>query len=144
AYQLAGQSIVANQLVKNRPTESKPYKHAGYTFGSALRDRAMILETLDLMDRPQEAEKVLLGVAAGLDNNNWYSTQTTAYALLAIGKFGGGGAGKNNFSYTLNGQSNTVSANTYLYRIPIDFSGNTGTPLTVQNMGSNKLYVRVV
>ena len=144
AYQLAGQSVVANQLVKNRSTESKPYEHAGYTFGSALRDRAMILETLDLMGRRQEAEKVLLGVAAGLDNDSWYSTQTTAYALLAIGKFGGEGAGKNNFSYTLNGKSNTVSANTYLYRIPVDFSGNTGVPIKVQNSGSNKLYVRVV
>src|SRR5690606_12493918 len=133
AYQLAGQSVVANQLVKGRSTESKPYERAGYTFGSALRDRAMILETLDLMGRQQEAEKVLLSVAAGLDNESWYRTQTTAYALLAIGKFGGGGAGKNNFSYTLNGQSNTVAANTYLYRIPIDFSSHPGIPIKIQN-----------
>ncbi len=143
AYQLAGQGIVANQLVKNRSTESKSYEHAGHTFGSALRDRAMILETLDLMGRRQDAEKVLLGVAAGLDNDSWYSTQTTAYALLAIGKFGGQGAGKNNFTYTLDGKSNAISANTYLYRIPIDFS-NPSNQIRVQNPGKNKLYVRVV
>lgn len=143
AYQLAGQGIVANQLVKNRSTESKPYEHAGYTFGSVLRDRAMILETLDLMGRRQEAEKVLLAVAAGLDNDSWYSTQTTAYALLAIGKFGGEGAGKNNFTYALNGKSSTISTNTYLYRIPIDFS-NKNNQIRVQNSGNSKLYVRVV
>ncbi|WP_353196438.1 MG2 domain-containing protein [Parapedobacter defluvii] len=143
AYQLAGQGIVANQLVKNRPTEGKPYENAGYTFGSALRDRAMILETLDLIGRRQEAEKVLFAVAAGLDNDSWYSTQTTAYALLAIGKFGGQSAGKNNFTYTLNGKSNTISATTYVYRIPIDFS-NKSNQIQVQNSGNNKLYVRVV
>src|SRR5690606_11607182 len=78
AYQLAGQGIVANQLVKGRSTDVRPYEHAGYTFGSALRDRAMILETLNLMKRYEEAEPMLLSVASGLDNDSWYSTQTTA------------------------------------------------------------------
>src|SRR5690606_31095574 len=115
AYQLAGQGIVANQLVKNRTTEVKPYEHAGRTFGSALRDRAMILETLDLMGRRQDAERLLLSVAAGLDNDRWYSTQTTAFALLAIGKFGGSEQRTNSFDYTLNGASANVNADTYLY-----------------------------
>src|SRR5690606_21296988 len=80
---------------KGRTMDVKPYEHAGYTFGSALRDRAMILETLDLMGRRQDAERLLLSVASGLDNEQWYSTQTTAYALLAIGKFGGNQQRKN-------------------------------------------------
>ena len=143
AYQLAGQGVVANQLVKNRPTAVKPYEHAGYTFGSALRDRAMILETLELMGRRQEAEKLLLVVAAGLDNDSWYSTQTTAYALLAIGKFGGNAQGKNNFTYTLNGKSNTVTADAYLYRIAID-ADNPDNQLRIQNNGGNKLYIRII
>lgn len=143
AYQLAGQAIVANQLVKDRSTEVKPYEHAGYTFGSALRDRAMILETLDLMGRRQEAEKLLRSVAAGLDNDSWYSTQTTAYALLAIGKFGGNAQGKNNFSYTLNGKSNNVTADTYLHRIAVDMD-NPANDIRVENKGSGKLYVRLV
>lgn len=143
AYQLAGQGIVANQLVKNRTTEVKPYEHAGYTFGSSLRDRAMILETMDLMGRRPDAERLLLAVAAGLDNDSWYSTQTTAFALLAIGKFGGNDQGKNNFEYTLNGKSNRVTAETYLHRITIDMN-NPENQLRIQNNGSNKLYVRVV
>ncbi len=143
AYQLAGQGIVANQLVKNRSMESKPYESAGYTFGSALRDRAMILETLDLMGRRQEAEKLLLAVAAGLDNDNWYSTQTTAYALLAIGKFGSQGAGKNTFTYTLNGKNTSVTADTYLYSIDIDMSVPRNQ-IQVRNSGGNKLYARII
>src|SRR5690606_17620566 len=122
AYQLAGQAIVANQLVKNRPIEGKTYDHPGSTFGSVLRDRAMILEALTLMDRQKDAEKLLLTVAADLDNNRWHSTPTTAYALLAIGKFGHQGTGENRFSYTFDGRSTTVTASAYLHRIPVDIS----------------------
>src|SRR5690606_12267524 len=139
------QGIVASQLVKNRSTEVTPYEHAGRTFGSALRDRAMILETLDLMGHRQEAERELLSVAAGLDNDYWYSTQTTAYALLAIGKFGGSEQRKNSFEYTLNGESANVNADTYLYRIDVGMnSANAEKTLRIQNNGTNKLYVRVI
>jgi len=143
AYQLAGQGIVANQLVKGRSTDAKPYEQAGHTFGSALRDRAMILETLDLMGRREEAERMLLSVASGLDNDSWYSTQTTAYALLAIGKFGANGQRKNNFDYTLNGGSVSVNTDTYLHRIDVDMDSPTNK-LRMVNKGSNKLYVRVI
>ncbi len=143
AYQLAGQSIVANQLVKGRTMDVKPYEHAGYTFGSALRDRAMILETLDLMGRRQDAERLLLSVASGLDNEQWYSTQTTAYALLAIGKFGGNQQRKNSFEYTLNGESTSVDADTYLYRINVDLK-KANNSLGIQNKGTNKLYIRII
>ncbi len=143
AYQLAGQGIVANQLVNGRTTEVKPYENAGYTFGSGLRDRAMILETLELMGRTGEAEKLLLSVASGLGNDSWYSTQTTAYALLAIAKFGGHAQNKSNFTYTLNGKSTQVTADTYLHRITVDMA-NADNQLAIQNKGNNKLYVRVV
>ncbi len=143
AYQLAGQGIVANQLVNGRSTDVKAYEHAGHTFGSALRDRSMILETLDLMGRRQEAERELLAVAAGLDNDRWYSTQTTAFALLAIGKFGGNAQGKTIFDYTLNGESKNITAGTYLHRIDIDMN-SPKNQLRIQNRGTNKLYVRVI
>ncbi|SKB34110.1 hypothetical protein SAMN05660226_00737 [Parapedobacter luteus] len=143
AYQLAGQGIIANQLVKNKPTDGKPYGQAGRTFGSALRDRAMILETLALVGRREEAERVLTAVAAKLGDDNWYSTQTTAYALLAIGKFSGAPQQGTPFSYTLNGKSNTVKMATYLHRITLDMK----TPinqLRIQNDSNRKLYIRVV
>ncbi|MFC3197974.1 alpha-2-macroglobulin [Parapedobacter deserti] len=143
AYQLAGQGVTANQLVKNRPTEVKPYERPGYTFGSALRDRAMILETLDLLGRRQEAEKLLRAVASGLGNETWHSTQTTAYALLAIAKFGGNAQNKNDFTYSLNGTSKRVTTDAYLHRITID-AGNSPHELHIENNGSSKLYVRII
>ncbi len=143
AYQLAGQGIVAGQMIKGRSTSSKPYDHAGYTFGSNLRDQAMILETLELMGRKQEAEKVLLAVAASLGNESWYSTQTTAYALLAIAKFGDGATGKNSFTYTLNGKDTPVEMETYLHRITLDAS-NPNNRIVIRNPGDKALYIRVI
>src|SRR5699024_8760455 len=78
-----------------------------------------------------------------LDNDRWYSTQTTAYALLAIGKFGGSEQRKNSFDYTLNGASANVNADTYLYRIDVDM-GKANNTLRIQNKAANKLYVRVI
>src|SRR5690606_23960848 len=69
AYQLAGQGSVAKRLVKGRTTDVDAYEQAGRTFGSAMRDRAMILEPLDLMGRRDEAERMLLSVASGLAND---------------------------------------------------------------------------
>src|SRR5690606_10313732 len=82
-------------------------------------------------------------VAADLDNNRWHSTQTTAYALLAIGKFGHQGTGENRFSYTFDGRSTTVTASAYLHRIPVDISSGP-KELRVQNTDDRKLDVRVV
>ncbi|SEK93889.1 alpha-2-macroglobulin family protein [Parapedobacter koreensis] len=143
AYQLAGQGIAANQLVRNRPIDGKPYEQAGHTFGSALRDRAMILEALELMGRREEAERVLRAVAAGLGDDSWYSTQTTAYALLAIGKFGGNTQDKAAFAYVLNGNSTNVAMDTYLHRITLA-GANPSNQLRIQNNGGSKLYIRVV
>lgn len=145
AYQLAGQQVVANQLVKNRSIDGSGYTTPGRTFGSQLRDRAMILETLTLMGRTAEANKLLLSVASGLNNENWYSTQTTAYALLAIAKTTGNGeaSGKTTLEYTLNGNTQHVESEHYLHQIPLA-NPNTNNSLSVRNNQSRKLYVRII
>lgn len=143
AYQLAGQRVVANQLVKGRSIDGKGYTTAGRTFGSQLRDRAMILETLTLLDRVEDANRLLHAVADDLGNESWYSTQTTAYALLAIAKATGDVTGDMTLSYTLNGNTQQVTSKHYLHQIELA-DANGKNELTIQNSGSRKLFVRVV
>lgn len=143
AYQLAGQRVVANQLVKSRSIDGQGYTTAGRTFGSQLRDRAMILETLTLLERKEEANRLLLAVANALDNDNWYSTQTTAYALLAVAKAAGDVTSEMAFSYSLNGNTQQVASKYYLHQIELtDPNGN--NVLAIQNTESRKLFVRIV
>ncbi len=49
AYKLAGQADAASNLIKGLPKEIKAYNQLGGTYGSEVRDEAMILETLTLL-----------------------------------------------------------------------------------------------
>src|SRR6201999_1448793 len=89
AYKLAGQPEIGMQMIAGLPTTIKPYNSMYGTFGSDLRDEAMILETLTLLGQQQKASVQLRTVAARLSEDSWYSTQTTAYSLFAIAEYCG-------------------------------------------------------
>ncbi len=55
-----------------------------YTFGSLLRDRAVVLMGLTLLGREAETGPLLEDVAAQLSDGSWYSTQSVAFALVAV------------------------------------------------------------
>ena len=89
AYKLAGQPEIGLQMIKSLPLTIKPYNSMYGTFGSDLRDEAMILETLTLLGQQQKAAAMLRTVASRLSQDDWYSTQTTAYSLIAIAQYCG-------------------------------------------------------
>jgi uncharacterized protein YfaS (alpha-2-macroglobulin family) len=144
AYKLIGQNNTALALINGLSTEVKPYKQMAYTYGSDLRDQAMILETLTDLGKKSQALALVKTIAAKLSEEQWYSTQTTAYALIAISKFCGvnkDGA-KMNFSYSINGASKSVNSNNIIQRFPLEYK--TGkSAVTVKNNGDNLLYVKV-
>ncbi|RZK62618.1 MAG: hypothetical protein EOO85_32080, partial [Pedobacter sp.] len=107
AYKLAGQGEAATSLIQNLPTEVKPYTQLGGTYGSDVRDQAMILETLTLLGRKSSAGELLQPLAAKLGTDEWYSTQTTAYSLLAIAKFCGANTSSTSLQYSssINGKT---------------------------------------
>lgn len=144
-YRLAGQPEVANSLVSGLGTEVKAYNQLGGTFGSDLRDKAMILETLTILGQRNKANELVKQIAAQLSQENWYSTQTTAYALIAIAKFCGNNSGgsKMNFSYQLNGSKGAVNGNSYVTQLPVNFNTANGS-VSLQNKGQNVLYVRLI
>ncbi|WP_423736638.1 alpha-2-macroglobulin family protein [Chitinophaga caseinilytica] len=143
AYKLAGQAEVANSLVRGLPVTVQPYTQLGGTFGSDLRDKAMILETLTILGQRNTALGLLKEVAAELGKEQWYSTQTTAYSLIAVAKFCGTNKGsKMSFSYNLSGTGGNVNSESYLSQLPVAFKGTNS--VTVQNKGQNVLYARLI
>ncbi|MFB6455450.1 alpha-2-macroglobulin [Chitinophaga sp. Hz27] len=145
AYKLAGQPEVANSLTQGLGTEVKAYNQLGGTFGSDLRDKAMILETEAVLGQNNRATALVKEIAANLAQDNmWYSTQTTAYALIAIAKYCGvnKGSSKMNFSYTINGAKGTVNSNSFVSQIPL--TANNAGSITINNNGNNLLYIRVI
>ena len=83
AYALAGKPEVAKSLINGLNTEVKPYRELGGTFGSSLRDRAMILETLTLAEDKEAAARLVTYISSALSNRQWYGTQNDF--LLPLG-----------------------------------------------------------
>ncbi|WP_207495494.1 alpha-2-macroglobulin family protein [Aridibaculum aurantiacum] len=145
AYHLAGQTQVALQLISGLPTNFSQRAAPGITYGSNLRDQAMVLETLTIMGRRAEAERLARAVAQQLSKENWYSTQTTAYALIAVGKFCGKNPNGNRVTITGNVAGNNVNLNSTspVAQLPVSFS-NGKANINLTNKGSNVLYVRII
>jgi alpha-2-macroglobulin len=146
AYQLAGQSNTALDLIGGLATTFDVRTNAGFTYGSNVRDEAMVLETLTLMGKKAKAEELLRAIAAKLSQDYWYSTQTTAYSLIAIAKF----CGKNPSgakiisSANIDGKQTDINAATYIRQLPVVFKNQNASNVTITNKGSNTLYVRMI
>jgi alpha-2-macroglobulin len=143
AYQLAGQTSVASSLINGLPQTVKTYQQLGGTYGSDLRDQAMIMETLTLIGQKNRAAQMLQTVANRLGQNDWYSTQTTAYSLLAIAKFCGQNqtGNKLQYQYVLDGVKGNINNNQYLNSTALNFKNNY---TSITNQGNQVLFVRLI
>ena len=145
AYQLAGQQKIATALITGLPTRFKPRKSPGNTYGSGLRDEAMVLETLTLMGKRKEAAAVLQFVSAQLATESWYSTQTTAYSLIAIAAYCGTNASGEKIvaAANVNGKAVNINSQSYIVQTPVGIT-DANKKITVTNKGNNVLYVRLI
>jgi uncharacterized protein YfaS (alpha-2-macroglobulin family) len=90
AYKLAGVEKTAQEILRTAGTRVDESRHCWYwwhTWGTGLRDKAVILEMAVLFERWQEANPIVDELARALSTEEWYSTQTTGQMLLALGKF---------------------------------------------------------
>ncbi|AYL94849.1 alpha-2-macroglobulin family protein [Mucilaginibacter celer] len=143
AYKLAGKPEVGLQMIAGLPTTVKPYNSLWGTFGSDLRDESMILETLNLLGRKQKAADQVNTVAARLSQDDWYSTQTTAYSLMALAQFYGQNkpSGKMQFSYQSGSAKGNISSSSCVWQGAL---GANGGNIYLKNSSSNKLYIRLI
>lgn len=145
AYQLAGQTNTALDLISGLSASFPVRTSWGYTYGSDTRDEAMVLETLTLLGKKAKAEELLRTICAKLAQDYWYSTQTTAYSLMAIAKFcGKNPSGAKIIANTnVDGKAVDINSATYIRQVPITFK-NAGSNVTITNKGNNTLYIRLI
>jgi uncharacterized protein YfaS (alpha-2-macroglobulin family) len=139
AYKLAGQPETGLQMINGLPTTVKPYDQLFGTYGSDLRDEAMILESLTLLGRRQQAAVMLQTVASRLSEDDWYSTQTTAWSLLAVAEYCG--QNKNGSKLLFNYGSLAVNSASYIWQTPLAVNGGN---ISLKNKGNNILYLRLI
>lgn len=143
AYQLVGQTEVAKKLTKNLSTEIEAYNELSYTYGSDLRDEAMILETMVLMGDKDKSAGLAKEVAERLNADQWMSTQTTAYCLIAMAKFAGEADLDKTMRYTVSMNSKLVSSKATQVPIVQHEMKEDGI-VEVENVGQGPMYVKVV
>ncbi|SDD29588.1 hypothetical protein SAMN05216464_101329 [Mucilaginibacter pineti] len=143
AYKLAGQPEMGIRMVAGLPTTIKPYYTMFGTYGSDLRDEAMILETLTLLGQQARAAGLVRTVAARLSQDDWYSTQTTAYSLIAIAQYCGQNkaAGKLSFNFQSGASNSSVNSASYMWQNVLAVNGG---KIAIKNNGTNRLYVRLI
>ncbi|MDR2119385.1 MAG: alpha-2-macroglobulin [Tannerella sp.] len=144
AYALAGKTDIANELIFNSPTEVEAYTSNNSSYGSSYRDEAMILETLVLTGRNKEAFEQVRKVAKYLSNEHYYTTQTTACALVALGRMVQNMSGSLDFEWMLNGEKKAaVKSNSAVFRTELPVGTASGR-VSITNTGSGQLYTSVV
>jgi uncharacterized protein YfaS (alpha-2-macroglobulin family) len=145
---LVGQTEVAVKLIEGLTTDVKPYKELSYSYGSDLRDEAMILETLSLLGEKTKAWPLAKQVAKNLSSQTWMSTQETAYSLLAMCEYTGvkDNNGEMSFSFAVNGgEANSKASKKSLYQVKYsdkDFAR--GAKVIMKNNGKSTLFAKVI
>ncbi|MDO6564243.1 MG2 domain-containing protein [Amphritea sp. 1_MG-2023] len=87
AYLNAGQEDVARALIADGLTTAESYDSNSPSFASALRDKALFLMLYANIAEPEIAVKLADEIADKLAEKRWYSTQTAAYALVALANY---------------------------------------------------------
>ena len=147
AYYLAGRKKVADELTANLTTKitSSSSSAMSYSFGSNIRNEAMILEYLTLLGNKIQAVQVVDELSSALSSQEWMSTQTTAFSLLAIAKFAGNLLEQGNLKYhiSINNNSQTINVESPVYQHEISFSKSTNGNVSIENKTDKFIYVKI-
>ena len=147
AYQLAGKKEAASALVKGVTTDIKDYVELSRTYGSATRDRAMICETMILMNDETRSAEMSRDICEQLSSNEWLGTQTIAYSLLAVGKYMGetDPADKLTFTYSIgNQQEIDAGSDKPVFQTDVQIDNPNSRSIQVNNPNQGVLYARVI
>ncbi|MBX9851488.1 MAG: hypothetical protein K2X86_06985 [Cytophagaceae bacterium] len=146
AYQMIGQSDVAKSLINGLNANIPKYNEMDGTFGSDVRDKAMILEVMCLMNMKTQAVPVLKEISADLSGKRWMCTQEIAYSLLAVSRYANSTAAANkiNFTYTNNNEK-SINAVTDMKISQVDLNVKESKGMVkVKNNSTGPLYARVI
>jgi uncharacterized protein YfaS (alpha-2-macroglobulin family) len=90
AYGLIGRQNEGTALLPATTGDVADYRELGFTFGSELRDMALVLESYLRVGDDRAAEQVLR-LARAVGDRSYLTTQEAAFVLLALSKVSSGG-----------------------------------------------------
>jgi len=155
AYWYAGQRDTARNMTRELDLPRGEYRELTGTFGSSLRDKAMILETMIILGAGSAGQGYSAGevnrtralydeLSKTLSTDNWLSTQETAYALIAMAPYvqSNSGSGPLSLDYTAAGRSGTASFSGPGMEQSFGNVSGRGTDYSVTNRSNIPVYVK--
>ena len=146
SYRLANQPDAAAALVRGEKVDAIAGSTADeYTFGSRLRDRAIVLQAVTLMGRDSDAARLVDAISGELADGQWYNTQAVAFALVSVARWAQARPPEPyTFEYAAGNARTTKSAsNAPVVNLRLPAPASTGMPLTVHNTSTRTLYATV-
>ncbi len=147
AYLLMGQGASSRDLVSKADFLVDTYRELGGSFGSDFRDKAMILESMMILNNPAGGLELARDLSERLSKSDWLSTQETAYGLLALSRFAGYMSGGKRVTATLkwNGSNIALSSDKAVLRIELPLSSNaSNVDWDLVNTGATPFFPRIV
>ncbi|MDR1671311.1 MAG: hypothetical protein LBR57_02210 [Alistipes sp.] len=157
AYAVSGRKDVAGGLIAATTPMSEGYNaEADITFGGPIRDRAIKLLVLTMMDRATEAAEMCREISSDLSSDSWISTQSTAWAMMAVSRYTEKWTtdSRMRFSYDVAGAGaaagikrakDNINSNKSIWTGEMVEKAAAGiVSALVENRGSGTLFVRVV
>ena len=150
AYWHAGQRAAARNMVQDLAIPSGGARELSGTFGSALRDRAMALQTLFLVSAGGSSQtdaarisSLFSEIAETLSGNGWLSTQETAFALTSVAPYirANSGSGEIGVGYAVAGHSGTTLFSGPSAERQFGAVGGTAGPFSVTNRSASAIHV---
>ena len=144
AYRLAGLPDASNDLVRGVASLVNHDGRSDPTWGSALRNRAIVLASMVTLGRRGQTEELVRVISARLASSRWASTQSVAYALMSLASFAGGAdVGNPVFEYADRRSSSArVTMSAPVESRPLTVSDG-GSPFTLRNASERVLYASV-
>jgi hypothetical protein len=117
-----------------------------YSYGSDLRDKAIIMETLIALNERTKAFDLLKDISASLSNASyWMSTQTVAWCLKSVGAFASAEKrGALKFTYQYNGKEVTASTELPVAQVSIPVDGVSSSLLKITSQSNGVLFARLI
>lgn len=144
AYAIGGNINIGSEMVFNAQTTVKAYSSNNGIYGSYDRDEAMILETLVLLGKHKEAMLLAKKISENLSAQYYFSTQSTAFSLLAMARLADKLSGSIDIDWSLNGAKQpSVKSMRAIYQAAIPTTPLSGK-VVLENKGSGSLYVDLI
>ena len=146
SYSLIGKQDVAKELINSvNNTDIENYQEDGNTFGSTIRDKAMILEAMVNLGNNSQAFSLSNEIGKALSSDTVLSTQTTAYSLIAMAQFIKKFGETKPMNFTLNNGNTTVTQTVEMPFYKKEISTSSQSPYaTITNKGIHPIFTKLV